>query len=96
MVERDYYLSDTGTVSPYYIEKNIFLETNNENYENKDINIIPMEKLEKENIENAIEKCDGNLAKAARLLDIGRSTLYRKIKKYNIKERYRITYTEKE
>lgn len=55
-----------------------------------------MEKLEKENIENAIEKCDGNLAKAARLLDIGRSTLYRKIKKYNIKERYRITYTEKE
>lgn len=96
MVERDYYLSDTDTVSPYYIEKNIFLETNNENYENKDINIIPMEKLEKENIENAIEKCDGNLAKAARLLDIGRSTLYRKIKKYNIKERYRITYTEKE
>ncbi|MBD5562411.1 sigma-54-dependent Fis family transcriptional regulator [Clostridium botulinum] len=96
VVERDYYLSDTGTVSPYYIEKNIFLETNNENYENKDINIIPMEKLEKENIENAIEKCDGNLAKAARLLDIGRSTLYRKIKKYNIKERYRITYTEKE
>lgn len=96
VVERDYYLSDTDTVSPYYIEKNIFLETNNENYENKDINIIPMEKLEKENIENAIEKCDGNLAKAARLLDIGRSTLYRKIKKYNIKERYRITYTEKE
>ncbi|WP_154698369.1 helix-turn-helix domain-containing protein, partial [Clostridium botulinum] len=43
------------------------------------------EKLEKENIENAIEKCNRNLAKAARLLDIGRSTLYRKIKKYNIK-----------
>lgn len=60
--------------------KKYILETNNENYENKDINIIPMEKLEKENIENAIEKCDGNLAKAARLLDIGRSTLYRKIK----------------
>ncbi|MCS4513263.1 helix-turn-helix domain-containing protein, partial [Clostridium botulinum] len=27
--------------------------------------------LEKENIENAIEKCDGNLARAARLLNIG-------------------------
>lgn len=39
-----------------------------------------MGKLEKENIENAIEKCDGNLTKAARLLNIGRSTLYRKIK----------------
>ncbi|MHB9946624.1 Fis family transcriptional regulator [Clostridium botulinum] len=71
VVERDYYLSDTGTVSPHYIEKNIFLETNNEDHGNKDINIIPMGKLEKENIENAIEKCDGNLAKAARLLNIG-------------------------
>ncbi|MCS4516427.1 helix-turn-helix domain-containing protein [Clostridium botulinum] len=27
--------------------------------------------MEKENIENAIEKCDGNLARAARLLNIG-------------------------
>ncbi len=77
MVERDYYLSDINTISPYYIEENIFKEINNEN---QDINIIPMERLEKENIENAIEKCDGNLAKAAKLLNIGRSTLYRKIK----------------
>ena len=82
VVERDYYLSDINTISPYYIEENIFKEINNEN---QDINIIPMERLEKENIENAIEKCDGNLAKAAKLLNIGRSTLYRKIKKYNIK-----------
>lgn len=82
VVERDYYLSDINTISPYYIEENIFKEINNEN---QYINIIPMERLEKENIENAIEKCDGNLAKAAKLLNIGRSTLYRKIKKYNIK-----------
>lgn len=82
VVERDYYLSDINTISPYYIEENIFKEINNEN---QDINIIPMERLEKENIENAIEKCDRNLAKAAKLLNIGRSTLYRKIKKYNIK-----------
>ncbi|NFV12029.1 AAA family ATPase [Clostridium sporogenes] len=83
VVERDYYLSDTYTVSSYYIEENVFEEINNENY--KDINIIPMERLEKENIKNAIEKCHGNLAKAAKLLNIGRSTLYRKIKKYGIK-----------
>ena len=82
VVERDYYLSDLDTISPYYIEENVFKEINNEN---QDINIIPMKRLEKENIQNAIEKCDGNLAKAAKLLNIGRSTLYRKIKKYNIK-----------
>jgi len=85
VVERDYYLSDTDTVSSYYIEENVFEEINNENYEDKDINIIPMERLEKKNIENAIEKCHGNLVKAAKLLNIGRSTLYRKIKKYGIK-----------
>ncbi|MBY6795957.1 hypothetical protein HYH85_06650 [Clostridium botulinum] len=39
--------------------------------EQEKIKIIPMGKLEKENIEDAIEKCDGNLAKAARLLNIG-------------------------
>ncbi|MBO0551023.1 Fis family transcriptional regulator [Clostridium botulinum] len=78
VVERDYYLSDIDTISPYYIEENVFKEINNEN---QDINIIPMKRLEKENIQNAIEKCEGNLAKAAKLLNIGRSTLYRKIKK---------------
>ncbi len=55
-MERDYYLSDLDTISPYYIEENVFKEINNEN---QDINIIPMKRLEKENIQNAIEKCDG-------------------------------------
>ncbi|MDF2565466.1 MAG: Bacterial regulatory protein Fis family, partial [Massilibacillus sp.] len=36
-------------------------------------------------IENALKKYGGNMVKVSEVLNIGRSTLYRKIKKYNIK-----------
>jgi len=39
---------------------------------------------EAENIERALEKTDGNKAKAARLLSMSRRTIYRKMNKYNI------------
>ncbi|WP_299810788.1 sigma-54 dependent transcriptional regulator [uncultured Shewanella sp.] len=40
--------------------------------------IVPLWKTEKLTIENAIERCDGNVPKAAALLDISASTIYRK------------------
>jgi transcriptional regulator of acetoin/glycerol metabolism len=39
---------------------------------------------EAEAIQQALEKTDGNKAKAARLLSMSRRTFYRKIEKYNI------------
>ncbi|BBO92191.1 sigma-54-dependent transcriptional regulator [Desulfosarcina ovata] len=39
---------------------------------------------EAENIQKALEKTDGNKAKAARLLSMSRRTIYRKIEKYKI------------
>jgi two-component system response regulator HydG len=43
-----------------------------------------MEDYEKVAILNAINKCKGNLSKAAKELGFGRSTLYRKMKKYQL------------
>lgn len=43
-----------------------------------------LEQMEKEVIQSAIEASDSNLSKAAELLGIGRTTLYRKIEKYGI------------
>ncbi|UCG29037.1 MAG: hypothetical protein JSV24_05160 [Bacteroidales bacterium] len=43
-----------------------------------------MEDYERAAIMNAIQKSGGNLTKAAKELDFGRSTLYRKIKKYRL------------
>lgn len=40
--------------------------------------------LESEAIENAIHSFNGNLTEAAKALGIGRATLYRKVKQYNI------------
>jgi len=46
--------------------------------------INPLEETEKNMIINALKSCGGNISKTAKKLGIGRTTLYRKIKKYNI------------
>ncbi len=43
-----------------------------------------LEELESVAIENAIHEYRGNLTEAAKALGIGRATLYRKVKQYNI------------
>lgn len=87
VVERDYYLSENEIMN---------INTSNLDYNNEDenissqeskleeIKIIPLDSLEEKAIRDAIKKCDGNLKLAAKLLEIGRATLYRKIKKYEI------------
>lgn len=45
---------------------------------------LKVEDLEKDAIEKAIKKSEGNLSKAADELGIGRTTLYRKMKKYGL------------
>ena len=46
--------------------------------------IIPLYELECRAIKNAMEKCDGNITRVAKALEIGRNTLYDKLKKYHI------------
>lgn len=47
-------------------------------------NVKTINELESIAIENAIHKFNGNLTEAAKALGIGRATLYRKVKQYNI------------
>lgn len=46
--------------------------------------VATMEELESKAIENAILQFRGNLTEAAKALGIGRATLYRKVKQYQI------------
>ncbi len=48
------------------------------------INSLKVEDVEKEAIRKAIERFEGNLSKASEELGIGRTTLYRKMKKYGL------------
>ena len=47
-------------------------------------NVKTINELESIAIENAIHKFNGNLTEAAKALGIGRATLYRKVKQYDI------------
>lgn len=48
--------------------------------------IVPMAELEKQTILNAIAQLNGDKLMAARLLGIGKTTLYRKLKEYGSHE----------
>lgn len=47
--------------------------------------IVPLHLVEQYAIESAIKKCTGDIVEAAKKLEIGQATLYRKIKKYSVK-----------
>jgi transcriptional regulator of acetoin/glycerol metabolism len=45
---------------------------------------LSLAEVEKRQIREALRRCDGNIKAASELLDIGRSTLYRKVSDYHI------------
>lgn len=49
-----------------------------------DAHIQSMESIERDAIVRALALCNGNISRAAAMLGIGRSTLHRKLRKYNI------------
>lgn len=47
----------------------------------KNMEIVPLEKMETEHVRAVVDKCHGNMSKAAEMLGITRQTLYAKLKK---------------
>lgn len=86
VVERDYYLSENEIININNVYDEHKLDSNEkEKYTIcEEDEILPLEKVEEKSIIAAIEKCNGNVMLASKLLKIGRATLYRKIKKYGI------------
>ena len=46
--------------------------------------ILPLAEVERQALVNALEASDNNVTEAARALGLGRATMYRKLKKYNL------------
>ena len=91
VVQRAYYLSKNGIITDSLIPDYIMESVGNiQDYtislENKSKNKIKtVDQVERELIVKALEQCNGNVINASKLIEMGKSTLYRKIKKYNLK-----------
>lgn len=77
-------LSDQNIISLSDLPENILNSKMNIDDREDKVQPIELKDHEKELIEKALIDCRFNLSKAAKQLGIGRSTLYRKIKKFNI------------
>jgi len=89
-MERCLNLSDGDTILPEHlpsvINESIGPKKNGKRvieFENSDLSEI-VTKIEIDAIINALEKCDGNKTEAAKFLGIHRTSLYKKIEKYNL------------
>lgn len=51
-----------------------------------DGHLLPLRAVERRHLAAALRSCSGNLSETARVLGIGRTTLYRKIEKYGLQE----------
>ncbi len=86
VIQRSYYLSKNDIISylsiPEYINGNEMKSINKFDCSNNRPD--KLEEIEKSLIIKALEYCDGNVVKASKLIGIGKSTFYRKIKKYEL------------
>lgn len=78
IIERVVILNPDGKLEASTFSLNIIAETQADNQNFK------MEYLEKQTIQNVLKACQGNMSKAAKELGYARSTLYRKIQKYEL------------
>jgi PAS domain S-box-containing protein len=83
VVERSYYLCETDNITEELLYNHI-VKTKTK-ISDGEKQIMSMEHMEVENIKNAIKQANGDLVKAAHMLNISRATIYRKVKKYDIK-----------
>ena len=47
----------------------------------KNRQVMPLDQVEQEHVQRAVEQCHGNVSRAAEMLGITRQTLYKKLKK---------------
>jgi len=78
-IERAVIMTDQQEIGPSE------LMLSNRKVPSNSLKTLNVDEIEKEAIIRAIDKHDGNLSHAARELGMGRTTLYRKISKYNLK-----------
>ncbi|WP_099190005.1 sigma-54-dependent Fis family transcriptional regulator [Tepidibacter mesophilus] len=88
VIQRAYYISDSECIDSSLLPEYMSNTINNDTYFTTkckgDLEIKTLKQMEKELIIEALKRCNGNVIKASILINIGKSSMYRKIKEYNI------------
>lgn len=87
IVERAYYLCDDRVIDEAFLPELILKHNNIHNIQDSyegGSSILSIENIEKNNIVNMLLKCNKNVILAGQHLNMSKSTIYRKIKKYDI------------
>ena len=79
MSERAVVLNESGILEPYD-----FFTTRDSSASHLQLNSSRLADIEKAAIENALKRVFGNISRAARILDISRTTLYSKMEKHGL------------
>ena len=77
-------LLETTINLPQFVEMPIPKKSHTSIAIKSDNSFRPLREIEKDVILEAIEYCDGNVLKAAKLLEIGKTTIYRKLDEWHI------------
>ena len=81
VIERGIILAENGIISESALPREL---TQQSDSATTDVPLIPLTELEKRHIRRVMEWVDGNRSQAAGILGIGRKTLYRKLKEYEL------------
>lgn len=85
VIEHAFVVSNTDSIKTEHLpERFQFLKEKFKNGEDKPSNDNPFENAEKKLIQTTLQKCNGNRIKAASMLGINKTTLWRKMKKYSL------------
>jgi len=83
-IERMIILQGQGDLPEMCVPESTIISKSETKVQNKSEEIQPLWIIEKQYIEEGLKQTNGNMSLLARKLDIGRNTLYQKIKKYGI------------
>lgn len=83
VIERAFYLTEGSIITEECLPDNMRISADPKRLGE---NVVPMEVIEEASIRNALTASDGNILKAAYMLNLSRATMYRKIKRYGIKK----------
>jgi len=81
VIERGIILAENGIITESALPREL---TQQSDSATTDIPLIPLTELEKRHIRRVMECVEGNRSQAAGILGIGRKTLYRKLKEYEL------------